>query len=632
MNLKIILIIISLFFSISIEAKNYDIERSKYIKAIKYYKNRNYKEFKIIKKDLINYPLYADLEYKELHRKKYINDEKVIKFINKYKKSYISEKAYINLMYRLSSKNNYDKLISNYKNIGSVDLHCLYIRAKIKKRFLKNIDDEIIPIWLSSKSQPKSCDYVFKWFYNNKKLTDELVWQRIKMALNSNNYYLARYLVRFLSNKNKFWANNLLKVYRNPKKNLISKTYTKNNRYRDTIFSYGLNRIAKKDYLLAKKYLLKIKLLYKVSDQFFINKLTEIFIIGMRNNQKNIFRDKDISLIKYNNIKFNLSYANYAIFNSDWNRLLDSIDNLPDSISKSDKWIYWKGKALYKIKKLDESKLVLDSLSKNRSYYGFLSANILDIPINIVNTPYLADGKDLKELSSRYEIKRIYELYILGRKRDARKELRYLFKRSEYENLNALNVLFKNWGWSDGAILGYGNTKYFDDIEARFPVLYENFFDKYSNTNIQKSLFLGIARKESIFIQYAKSSAGALGIMQVLPRTAYWVLKKSKMKKVSKNYLYNKNMNIYLGTYYFKYLFSKKKSYVEAIASYNAGLNAVSKWRRTNNASEDAWIEYIPYDETKNYVKLVLEYSLVYDWVLNKESTIRVSQLIDVKK
>ena len=69
MNLKIILIIISLFFSISIEAKNYDIERSKYIKAIKYYKNRNYKKFKIIKKDLINYPLYADLEYKELHRK-----------------------------------------------------------------------------------------------------------------------------------------------------------------------------------------------------------------------------------------------------------------------------------------------------------------------------------------------------------------------------------------------------------------------------------------------------------------------------------------------------------------------------------------------------------------------------------
>tara|TARA_B100001996_G_scaffold382789_1_gene375699 strand:- start:1552 stop:3450 length:1899 start_codon:yes stop_codon:yes gene_type:complete len=632
MNLRIILIIISLIFSLSIEAKNYDAERSKYIEAIKHYKKRNYKKFNIIKKDLVDYPLYADLEYKELHRKKYINDEKIIKFIRKYKKSYISEKAYINLIYRLSSKNKYDKLISNYKNIGSVDLHCLYIRAKIKKRFIKNIDNEIIPIWLSSKSQPKSCDYAFKWFYNNKKLTDELVWQRIKLALNSNNYYLAKYLVRFLSNKNKFWANNLLKVYRNPKKNLISKTYSRNNRYRDTIFSYGLNKIAKKDYMLSKKYLLKIKSLYKVSDQFFINKLTDIFIIGMQSNQKNIFYDKDITLAIDNNIKFNLSYANYAIYNSDWNRLLDSIKNFPESISKSEKWIYWKGKSLYKLNKIKESKLVLDKLSKNRSYYGFLSANILDVPINVVNSPFLAEEKDLKRWSSRYEIKRIYELYVLGRKRDARKELQYLFKNTEHKNLNALNVLFKNWGWSDGVILGYGNTKYFDDIEARFPVLYEKFFDKYSNTNVQKSLFLGIARKESIFIQYAKSSAGALGIMQVIPKTAYWVLKRSKMKKVSKNYLYNQNMNIYLGTYYFKYLFSKKKSYVEAIASYNAGLNAVSRWRRANNSPEDAWIEYIPYDETKNYVKLVLEYSLVYDWILNKKNTIRVSQLIDVKK
>ena len=163
-------------------------------------------------------------------------------------------------------------------------------------------------------------------------------------------------------------------------------------------------------------------------------------------------------------------------------------------------------------------------------------------------------------------------------------------------------------------------------------MLYENYFDKYSNSNIEKSLLFGIARKESIFIQYAKSSAGALGIMQILPGTAYWVLKKAKMKKVSKNYLYNKNMNILIGSYYFKYLFSKKKSYVESIASYNAGLNIVSKWRKQNSASEDAWIEFIPYNETRKYVKLVIEYSLVYDSIINNKNTIRVSQLININK
>jgi len=632
MTIKIIFIIISLVFAITSEAQNYDVERSKYVKALKYYKNKNYKKYKSTKKELKGYPLYANLEYKDLHNKKYINDEKVIEFIEKYKKSYISEKAYINLIYRLSSKGKFDKLISNYKDIGSIDLQCLFIRAKIKQNILQDIDKEIIPIWLSAKSQPKSCDYNFRWFYKNKKLTDELVWQRIKMSLDANNYYLSRYLIRFLSNKNKIWAKQLLKVHSNPKKNIISKIYIKDNRYRDTILGHGIARIAKKDYLLAKKYLLKIKSLYKISDDFYNKKQLEIFIIALQKNQKNIFNDKDIFLLKYKSTEFILASANYAIYNSLWAKLIASINALPEPISNSEKWIYWKGKSLYKLGKNKEFKDTLEELSKKRSYYGFLSSHILKKPLNIVDIPYKVDKNYLQELSSKLEIKRIYELYVLGKKREARKELQYIFEHSDIKDLNSLNVLFKNWGWSEGAILGYGNTKYFDDVKARFPVLYENYFDKYSDSNIEKSLLLGIARKESIFIQYAKSSAGALGVMQVLPRTAYWVLKRVKMKKVSKNYLYNKNMNIFIGSYYFKYLFSKKKSYVESIASYNAGLNIVSKWRKQNNASEDAWIEFIPYYETRKYVKLVIEYALVYDSILNNKNTIRVSQLININK
>jgi len=625
---KILAIIATLLISIvNVEADDYSIDRSKYIKAINYYNSKNYKKFKILKKELINYPLYANLEYKDLHRKN-VNDELVIKFINKNKKSYISKKAYINLIYRLSKRGKFEKLIANYENIGSTDLHCLYIRARIKKKYLSNIDEEIIPIWLSSKSQPKSCDYVFRWFYNNKKLTDELVWQRIKMSLEAGNYYLSRYLIRFLSNKNKVWAKRFLKVHKNPKKNLISKIFINENRYRNTILSHGLDRIAKKNYSLAKKKLEKINSLYKLPVNFYKTKLKDIYVIAMKSNQKNIFSNKNFTSIESQNLEFILAAANYSIYNSYWSKLLKFINKLPEEIQNSEKWTYWKGKAFCKISDKEMCKLTLSNLSLKRSYYGFMAANILDKPINIVNIPYEVSDDELNEFSSKIEIKRIYELLALGKKREARKELSYLYENSKYTNLNTLNILFHNWGWSQGAILGYGYTKYFDDIRLRFPVLYENYFDKYSSSNIEKILLYGIARKESIFIQYAKSSAGALGIMQILPKTSYWVLKKAKMKKVSRNYLYNKNMNIFIGSYYFKYLFSKKKSYVEAIASYNAGPNAVSRWRALNKAPEDAWIEYIPYDETRRYVKLVLEYSLVYDWILNHKNTVRVSQLI----
>ncbi len=630
MNFKIILLIFSLFFTIQTYGQEYDIERSKYLKALKYFKNNDYKNFKILKKQLVNYPLYIELEYKELHKNKNINNDDVISFIKKYKTSYLSEKAYVNLIYRLSKKNDIEKLITNYQQTDSIDLHCLYIRARIKRNMLNKIEDEIIPIWLSGKSQPKSCDFIFRWFYKNKKMTDELVWQRINIALESINYSLAKYLVRFISNKNKIWANMLLKVYISPRKNLISKSFKENNRYKEIIFSTGLDRISKKNYVSAIKYLNKIKSLYAISDQFYHRKLIDIFIIALKTNQKNIFQNNDFNNIKTSNIDFYLALGNYSIFNSNWAKIIQTISFLPETIAKEEKWSYWYGKSLYKLKD-EKYKIALDNLSKKRSYYGFLSASILNRKINVVNIPYKVEKEELDRVGSINEVKRIRELYIIGERRSAREELQYFFRNSNEKDLNSVNVLFKKWGWSIGSILGYGNTKYLDDVKSRFPVLYENYFDKYSKSNIEKSLLLGIARKESIFIEYAKSSAGAIGIMQVLPETAYWVLKKNKKKKVSANYLYNKELNIFLGSYYFNYLLLKKKSYVEAIASYNAGLHNVSKWRKNNYSAEDSWVEFIPFNETRNYVKLVIEYSLVYDWILNNKSTISVSQLIKIK-
>jgi len=634
MNNKIIFLILTFFAFSSVSANNYDIERSKYLKAIKYYKNKNYKKFEVLKNELTYYPLYAELEYKSIHKKKNINDKKVIKFIKKYKNSYLSEKAYVNLIYRLSSKNNIDELISNYVDIGSVELKCLYLRAKIKKKLFSNIDKEIIPIWLSANSQPKSCDYAFKWFYKNKKLTDDLVWDRINISLNANNTRLARYLIRFLSNKNKPWARILLKVHANPKNNILSNKLIKESRFRNNILSHGINKIAKKDYKSAKIYLNKIKNKYKFPEDFYYKNIQEILLIALETNQKNLINDKDfINLKDDNNIKFILAFANFSIFNSNWENLLQSISRLPNSVSSQEKWIYWKGKALYKLGNKKSSINTLTNLSKKRSYYGFLASHILDKPITIINVPYNTKPQIIEELKQSFEVKRLYELYVLGKKREARKELQFISRKIDHDTLNNMSILFKNWGWNVGAILGYGKTKYFDDIEARFPIMYEKYFDQNSKTNIQKSLLLGIARKESIFIQYAKSSAGALGIMQIMPKTAYWVLKRTKSKKVSKNYLYNEKMNIFIGSYYFKYLYSKKNNYVEAIASYNAGPNAVRKWKKKlNQVTDDSWIEFIPYPETRKYVKLVLEYSLVYDWVMNKKNTIRVAQLINIGK
>lgn len=105
---------------------------------------------------------------------------------------------------------------------------------------------------------------------------------------------------------------------------------------------------------------------------------------------------------------------------------------------------------------------------------------------------------------------------------------------------------------------------------------------------------------ESNFKEDAKSKKGAIGLMQVMPMTADWIVKKKKI--FEKNYdLYSYQDNILVGTTYFKYLKIKYDGDLEKmLAAYNAGTNRVKtgKWRE--------------FKETKRYVSKVRMYRQIY--------------------
>lgn len=120
-----------------------------------------------------------------------------------------------------------------------------------------------------------------------------------------------------------------------------------------------------------------------------------------------------------------------------------------------------------------------------------------------------------------------------------------------------------------------------------------------------------IIRQESRFKADAVSSAGALGLMQLMPATAEKTIKKHKLKKGS---LTHSATNVSIGTRHLKDLLDRfGGSMILAAAAYNAGVNAVENWLITfgdpRNPTVDAidWVELIPYFETRNYVQRVLE-------------------------
>ena len=103
--------------------------------------------------------------------------------------------------------------------------------------------------------------------------------------------------------------------------------------------------------------------------------------------------------------------------------------------------------------------------------------------------------------------------------------------------------------------------------------------------------------------------------MQLLPSTARAMAK--KIRQPFKNYknLYNVKQNIRLGTVFFKKLLSQHEgSFILSAAAYNAGNTPVKKWKATLNTSRPLdFIEDIPYEETRTYVRLVIRNFIIYN-------------------
>lgn len=113
-----------------------------------------------------------------------------------------------------------------------------------------------------------------------------------------------------------------------------------------------------------------------------------------------------------------------------------------------------------------------------------------------------------------------------------------------------------------------------------------------------------------------RSSAGATGLMQLMPKTARSVSKRMRIPYSSKK-LIDPAYNIQLGSRYLQYLLKRYDgNRVLATAAYNAGPGNVNRWLKRFNGDIDIWIEQIPFKETKEYVQRVLTYSTIYSYRL----------------
>lgn len=127
------------------------------------------------------------------------------------------------------------------------------------------------------------------------------------------------------------------------------------------------------------------------------------------------------------------------------------------------------------------------------------------------------------------------------------------------------------------------------------------------------ALLLAVANVESSFDPNAVSSAGAVGIMQLMPATAMWICR-SRALPYSETSLFDPLVSLDLGAWYLRYLL-QKFDLAYALCAYNAGEGVVSDWIDKGIAATDS-----PYPETRQYVERVLRYRRHYHRFLGDHS------------
>ena len=122
---------------------------------------------------------------------------------------------------------------------------------------------------------------------------------------------------------------------------------------------------------------------------------------------------------------------------------------------------------------------------------------------------------------------------------------------------------------------------------------------------ITPALVIALMRQESRFEAQIRSSAGAIGLMQVMPETGAWIASQKGVKSYN---LDSPLDNINFGTWYLDYTHSRYgNNTMLAIASYNAGPGAVGSWVEARGIGDpDEFVNSIPYSETRDYVSKVL--------------------------
>lgn len=504
-----------------------------------------------------------------------------------------------------------------YQGQDIEELDCLALQAEIEAGRHQRVEVRAIDLWLVGKSQVNECDPVFEYLDKQKLLSLVEYEQRFRLAIEARNFTLARWLAKRIDQQRTDEATEWLSAQNDPAGFLGRKRTGASNEVLRQQLAYAAERLTYKDPVEALELwhgALK-KHPFSATQKLFVAQHIALWTArdGLPGAHKLLQKlppaAQSEEVLRWR--------ARTSLRESRWKRLLADIALMPDKERNSDEWRYWQAIARTESGDALSALTGLESLRLERSFYGFLAADKLDKEYALDTPALLPDEAKLSELEARAEFTRALELFTVGQDSRGRSEWDTAVQHLTDDDKMQAAIIAHRWGWHSRAISTAASAGQYDDLSLRYPLPYLESFEASSTlARIAPTWAYGIARSESLFMHDVRSHAGAVGLMQLMPATGREVAGKIKVPYTGLATLVDPASNIRLGTTYLGLMAERYGgNQVLATAAYNAGPHRVDRWLPLNGTVDARiWIENIPFNETRDYVKRVLAAQAIFHW------------------
>ncbi|MBA4242418.1 MAG: lytic murein transglycosylase [Pseudomonas sp.] len=566
---------------------------------------------------LRDYPLTPYLAYDELtNRLKSASNAEIEKFLAEH--GDLPQASWMKLRWLrwLAERGDWKPFLDHYDPaLNFTELDCLYGQYQLSHGLTAEGNATAEKLWLVGKSQPNACDPLFARWAASGQLTEQRRWQRAKLAVEAGNYGLANHLIKnmpTLGERGKL----LVEVAQKPQLLKQTARFAATDEAMGDVVGLGLRRLARQspeDALgLLDTYAQRMK--FSQDEQVAIARqigLTLAKRFDMRGLQVMAKYDPELRDNTVSEWR-----ARLLLRHGRWDEAYQLTQRMPADLASSNRWRYWNARSLQLAQPNSQQPIALyQSLAKERDFYGFMAADQVKAPYQLNNQPLALDPKVVQKVRNTAGIRRAMEFHARGQIVDGRREWYHVSRLFSRDELVAQARLAYEMEWYFPAIRTISQAQYWDDLEVRFPMAHrDQLVREAKRRDLHSSWVFAITRQESAFMADARSHAGAMGLMQLMPATAKETARKFGIPLASPQHVLNPDTNIQLGAAYLSQVYGQfNGNRILASAAYNAGPGRVRQWLRgADHLSYDVWVENIPFDETRQYVQNVLSYSVIY--------------------